>query len=407
MPAAPFQRPTAVPSADGFAPARQLLMWLKRDALPRWRETGVDAGGGFHELLDIDARPVDAPRRTRVVARQLYVFATAQRRGWMQHADVVARHARSFLLGRLQRPDGSFASSVSPTGDVIDARFDLYEQAFALFGLAHAAKLEPGDPEPEQHALALLEHLARWRTSRGGFADEAGGALLRANPHMHLLEACLAWEDVSERPARWTAISDEIVELMAERMLNPRTGAVLEWFDDAWRAVDGPGAPVEPGHQYEWAWLLAQWSVRREDRDAAANGAIVARLIDIGERHGACADDVVRNGLDRALEPLDLGCRLWAQAERIRALAMAVPGSRPAADLSRIGSSVGVLLRFLEHPCPGLWHESLDAHGHPVAGPSRASSLYHIVGSVEALVDSHTTEGNADRPSDRGGPVRE
>ena len=56
----------------------ELMSWLEGDALPLWWNTGADhARGGFHEALDANAKPLDANRRARVQAREVYVYATA------------------------------------------------------------------------------------------------------------------------------------------------------------------------------------------------------------------------------------------------------------------------------------------------------------------------------------------
>src|SRR5438034_49022 len=50
-----------------------LKTWLTRDAYPLWASAGADlAGGGFHDLLGLDGRPLAGPRRCRVQARQAF-----------------------------------------------------------------------------------------------------------------------------------------------------------------------------------------------------------------------------------------------------------------------------------------------------------------------------------------------
>ena len=67
--------------------------WLFGQALPLWAQAGIDAEGRFFEKLDFDARPIiGRPRRTRVQARQVYVFAEAAALGWSE-GEAVARRA--------------------------------------------------------------------------------------------------------------------------------------------------------------------------------------------------------------------------------------------------------------------------------------------------------------------------
>jgi len=55
-----------------------LTYWLFDHALPLWSERGVDlSAGGFYEKLAQDGSVIEEPRRTRLVARQIFVFATA------------------------------------------------------------------------------------------------------------------------------------------------------------------------------------------------------------------------------------------------------------------------------------------------------------------------------------------
>lgn len=378
---------------DLGASVRPLLDWLIDRALPLWEERATDRiGGGFFELLDAQARPVEAPRRTRVVARQLYVHAVTAQRGWSSQGQALATHALDFLLGRLLQPEGHFASAVSPSGEVLDPVFDLYEQAFGLFGLAGAAQIHGPEARLEGHAHRLLDLLeARWSNPLGGFADQVGPGLMRANPHMHLLEAALAWEVVSDRPERWRELSDALVSLALDRMCDRGSGALREYFGADWSPVEpGPGPAVEPGHQFEWAWLLMRWSGLRGTQAADSRSCpAIQRFVDIGTQPEAQVFGVLVNGLNPGLGVSDVGCRLWPQTERIKALVLGAGDSPDAGATFRVKNAVGALLRFFDQTgVEGLWHERLDDRVQPLAGPSRTSSLYHIVGAAIACADA-------------------
>ncbi|MBC8055543.1 MAG: AGE family epimerase/isomerase, partial [Rhizobiales bacterium] len=245
-----------------------ILDWLVGQALPTWSRTGVDtSAGGFFEQIDLQGGAVEAPRRTRVVARQIYVFATAERRGWLPGADALVDHGLRFLRDRLRLPDGTFVSSALPDGSPVDAEFDLYEQAFALFALASARRGRADREALCSEALALLDALrARWAHPHMGFEESEPRSLpLRSNPHMHLLEAALAWAEISEGRAlqAWEAFADELAALCLSHFISPASGAVHEQFDGDWRPIPGAGGElVEPGHQFEWAWLLMRWASR-------------------------------------------------------------------------------------------------------------------------------------------------
>ena len=370
-----------------------LRRWLIDQALPTWAGTGVDhRAGGFFEAIDLQGRAVEAPRRTRVVARQVYVFATAARHGWLAGADALVDHGLAFLFDKLRRTDGSFASSVRPDGTLVDARFDLYEQAFALFALAAARRDRPDRAALHDEAIALLQVLRRrWRHPVAGFEEAAPRTLpLRSNPHMHLLEAALEWAEVAAPRDRavWNDLADELAQLGLARFIDVDSGALREHFDGDWRPMPGaPGRVVEPGHQFEWGWLLTRWATRSAD---AAAAAVARRLIEIGEVQGVDRGrGVAVNTLDDRLRVTDANAKLWPQTERIKAwqarLSAAADAPAQAEAQARLRDAIAGLGRYLLPAPAGLWHEVMDAHGGFMPQHCRASSLYHIVCAIDTL----------------------
>ena len=85
-----------------LAPIRtRVADWLFDQALPRWAAQGVDDRGRFWEQLDFDGRPVrGVKRRTRVQARQVYVFCEATALGF-EDGRTVARAGLEALLATL------------------------------------------------------------------------------------------------------------------------------------------------------------------------------------------------------------------------------------------------------------------------------------------------------------------
>src|SRR5262249_45616018 len=139
---------------------------------------------------------------------------------------------------------------------------------------------------------------------------------LRANPHMHLLEAALVWTSIDPDP-RWREFADELVDLCKTRFVDSGRGPVLETFDPQWRPLDQNGVyRVEPGHNYEWAWLLMRWE-RLTGGDA---GAFPVQMIDFAETHGYDpARGVAMNEVWSDGSASDATARLWPQTERLKA----------------------------------------------------------------------------------------
>lgn len=373
----------AAPEQTVQRAADALLHWLLDVAYPLWASRGVDhVHGGFHETLDSDARPMHEARRIRVQARQTYCFARAASLGWTGDAQSVVASGLAYVRSYYRRPDGLFRTLVAPDGTALDERAFLYDQAFVLLALAASYRALGRAPELVADAVrlrrALYTHLKR---EGGGFGSEVTQPVpVLANPHMHLLEAALDWAEVSDDPA-WRVLADEIAHLALHRFSDPRTGALREQFGSDWTQLGPEAGPVvEPGHQFEWAWLLARWC--RGIPGAAFSKA--ERLVEIGEAHGVHRGVAVMGLLDE-FTVSDGSARLWGQTERLKAsFHLAKRGHQPR-YWAAAASALASLGRFLETRTPGLWHDTLAADGHFVPARVPASSFYHIVSAIAEL----------------------
>ncbi|MGA3156598.1 MAG: AGE family epimerase/isomerase [Steroidobacteraceae bacterium] len=366
----------------------RLREWLFEEALPLWSTHGIDPlDGGFEERLSAEGAPTHESRRARVQPRQLFAFVGAWRLGWQGGAEAIVARGLNYFVHHFRRPDGLYRALIAPDGVPLDESVYLYDQAFALLGLASAQRILGSDSDYERPAAALLERVAaHLKHDQGGFETGLPERLpLQSNPHMHLLEACLEWQQVSEAPC-WGVLAGELIELVLQRFIDRGSTLVRETFAADWSAAPSlPGRLIEPGHQFEWAWLLLRVSGARqhEARQTAA------RLIEGGEHHG------VRGGvaIDELLDDLSVHratARLWPQTERLRALAcMAALGDEPR-YWSLAHEAAQSLMRYLNAAVPGLWHDELLPDGRFRIGPAPAGNLYHIVGAILALDEALT-----------------
>jgi mannose-6-phosphate isomerase len=176
-------------------------------------------------------------------------------------------------------------------------------------------------------------------------------------------------------------MADEIVALCRARFIDRDTAALRELFASDWTPVSGAqGEVIEPGHHYEWAFLLDRWA-KLTGRDRPAE---VPRLIAFADANGVDRQRrVAVNGIKLDGSVADATARLWPQTERIRAYLI----DRHAGDAARLREAIESLSRYLDAPLPGLWYESLAAEGRFVVAAAPATSLYHIVGAVAELLD--------------------
>ncbi len=365
--------------SDLAGEAAALKRWLFDAALPLWWQEGADrVRGGFHEAISLDGRPSPLPHRARVIARQAFSYCEAGRLGWHGPWREAQRHALDYLRNHFIAADTTIVSVVDLDGKVGDPTFDLYNQAFALLAFASGHRAFGEAAGWRGHAVALRTRLEQsYAHPLGGFCEDRDGRLpQRSNPHMHLLESALAWLAIDDDPA-WRRMADAIAMLCLEKFIDPRNGALGEFFASDWSPAPGvEGLIREPGHHYEWAFLLHRWAqLTGRNAPAAAPKLIAfADAFGLDARRGVAVNAVLADG--RSHDPV---ARLWAQAERIRAY---VAHGRSDAD---VAAAIKGLRRFLATPAEGVWFDQLGADDVFVMEPARATSLYHIIGAVAEL----------------------
>jgi mannose/cellobiose epimerase-like protein (N-acyl-D-glucosamine 2-epimerase family) len=358
-------------------PFGEVRTWMFDAALPFWGDAGVDRRrGGFFEELDLDGRPTAvAFKRTRAMCRQVYVFSHASLLGWAPGA-ALASSGYAYLTEKAWLgPDKGWARRLTADGAVLDPTPDLYDLAFVLFALAWRFKAS-GDSDALRRAhetLDFIDHRLR-PAAGGGLLHEwpAHGPRLQ-NPHMHLLEACLVAFEAS-RDRRFLDRAEELVGLFRRRFFDGRT--LAEFFTEDWRRLPGAqGRIVEPGHQFEWAWILASCQ-RLSGLDL---GAEAAALVDFSERYGVDpATHVTFNQIRDDGAAMDRGSRSWPNTERIKGhLALfELTGRDPRPAVA--GSARLLLDRYLAVTPRGSWIDQFDEAGRPMSTAAPTSTLYHV-----------------------------
>ncbi|MGH6965716.1 MAG: AGE family epimerase/isomerase [Phenylobacterium sp.] len=347
--------------------------WLRDGALPLWSSAGVDAERGFfHEALTTDGHPHLAPRRSRVQARQVFVFATCAKRGYGPTLLPIARRGFEGLKASYGRPDGLFINSVNVDGTPRDEGVDIYEQAFALLAMAALHAVDPAAGDLPTQAQRALQALQDRRVAGGGFR-ESGARPYQANCHMHLLESSLAWEEAGV--ASWADLSNEIVELALGKFIDGETGVLREFFDAEWRPLEGEVGLIEPGHHFEWAWLLERWGRARNDRRASETAR---RLYANGLRGVDDRRQVAMNALWEDFSIRDGSARLWPQTEHLKA-------TLSFGDDGEVLRAAQGLAKYLDVPARGAWRDKMQTDGSFLDEPSPATSFYHVLLGVLEL----------------------
>jgi mannose/cellobiose epimerase-like protein (N-acyl-D-glucosamine 2-epimerase family) len=338
-------------------------------ALDFWSEDGFDRRRGlFAERLDFAGRQVaDAPYRAMVQARQIYVFADAARTA-PRFADL-ALSTLDRTLTTYASPDfaAGCAFSLAPDGSVASAKQDAYTLAFLLFALAAAYRLAP-EPRYLKAADALDAYLwSRLGDAGGVCTDDASlGAGKSQNPHMHLFEAYLALYEASGAEL-YLARARALARLFTTRMF--QSGVLPETFARDWSPL--PASTFEPGHHFEWIWLLARHdALSGEDHRAYRNQLWRSALQHGLDGEGRCCDEVSLP----ALAPRR-SIRLWPHCEGVKAALVMTDAPEAQATLTAMLEALDL---FLDKPFACGWIDRFDEQGRPSVDFVPASSLYHL-----------------------------
>lgn len=356
--------------------------WVFEILAPYWAKYGVHEDGMFVEEITHEGKVVDSYRRLMVQARQIFSFCELGDLGWGGDWQALVENAVHHFLDKGINEKGFFIHTFAPDGTVLDARLDLYNQAFGMFALGYAGKYLHR-PDLFDVALKSLDALENeWSRIEGGFWE---GELTpcppyRQNPHMHIFEAALANYRFSG-DKKWSVLKEKIANLFVSRFQQP-CGAVTEYFDINWKPLDGiQGKIVEPGHCFEWAWLFDIGFDENKGVKTADELSGFARKYGICPNRGVAINEVSIDG-----EIIDAKARLWPQTERLKAACARFKRTKDKNEINEIARAWNGLEKYFATDIKGLWHDKMNPDGTFVIENVKASSFYHIVCAFGELI---------------------
>lgn len=380
--AAQSQRHTLGFSVEHIDEARTWL-WNTLDV---WSNKAWDEKrGGFVEQLALDGTPdLNADRRLRVHARQIFAFAEAIELGWpgAEKARELVEKGLDYLDSRLRHSAGGWVKKIDADGRPIDDRRDLYDHAFIILAGATAFKTTASTRALKiaDDAIAFIDSEMKDQQQGGWVETLPPGLPRRANPHMHLLEAMMGYHDATGCKDA-LARAHEVVRLFETRFFNPGTDIMAEAFNQDWKVVTAHNDTVfEPGHHYEWAALLWQFQQLTGHDTQSWRQRLIRRADQSGRNpHTGFALNEVR--ADGGIT--DSSSRLWHQLEMFRAHLMHPSVSQIVRTETLLDQIFDTYLR----PGPrGVWVDEIDNSGRPISDLVPASMLYHMITALRTVL---------------------
>lgn len=359
--------------------AERLERWVVEQALPLWQARGISPeAGGHYEQLNADGE-VDRETniRVRVQARQVFAFAFASHWGWCQ-GEPEARQLLAFIEQHTAHPTagGGFTHLMNPGFELIDTRQDLYDHAFFLLAYAWSYRAF-GDVAFLRAAERLVAHLDReFGSVHGGWIEgDYPCEQRRQNPHMHLFEAMMALYEASG-DARWLARAGELFTLFQARFYSDEHEVLFEFFTPDWQLKHATEqAPLEPGHMFEWVWLL-DWYQRLSGHPVGVyTEALYRRGLELGlAPSGLVWDEVTLKG--DLLKPTK---RCWGLTELIKASLVRAREGDPEAEARAVQALQALFDYYLCGSTPGTYVDQRGRADEVVLDKAPASTLYHLL----------------------------
>ena len=344
--------------------------------VPLWQGPGWNAELALpYEALDAEHHPLPPQRyRAMACARQLYLFSSliGQVPGAKERAAALFRSLQQHFH---DAEHGGWFYSIDPQGAPLDQRKDLYTHAFILFACAHYWD-KVREPLVESVLNAVLEVLAQRFSTGDGLYEaclERDWSLLNTgplqNPLMHLAEAFLATLSVREDLAAQRALV-ELCTAMQQRFIDPQHSVLME------KPLGSVDNWFEPGHQFEWYFLLESSPLLRGSKLHAS----VERAFAFTEQLGVDqSSGAVRAMLTLDGQSKDATQRIWAQAEYLRALTL-----RPDSEASVLHQLQTLQQRSLH---ARGWYECRDENGEVSRQDMPSTTPYHLATCYRGLAD--------------------
>lgn len=363
--------------------------WLCKSALPLWSSYGYDPlRSMFEEQLYFSGIPVViAPQRLMVQARQISVYTAAALSGlYPEGAEKALRACQAMIKIYLEADDArGWIFSTDRFGRPVETKRDLYAHAFVLFALAWVLRLDP-DPLYKRALSATLGVLDEQfsDTVHSGYWDSLPrtDTLRRQNSHMHLFEAFITLYETTKQD-EFLERTRRLYELTRKHFIDPATGVLRESFDDCWNVHPEQGkGSVEPGHMFEWAWLLRRYQAAT----GKSQDAVVASLIRIATSWGMdCTRGRIVAEISESGEIRSSSSRCWPHAEALKALSEDY--NLGHTEYTRLLDPILRRLRVThcKDSLNGGWVDHVDANDEAISTAMPASSLYHLFFGITAV----------------------
>lgn len=252
---------------------KQALETELQNLLSWWSSHTLDQQlGGFYGQINNANQATNSPKGLVLNARILYTFSSAYLLRNNNEELEIAHRAYHYLLDFFaDQKEGGFFWSLTPQGQTLDQKKQVYGQAFAIYALAEyykatsnqlalaAAKktydLLEKHSYDKAHSGYIEAHTRDWQPIADlRLSEKDQNDQKSMNTHLHIIEAYANLYSVWNDEGLKTAIQ-KLLTNFKTNIIHPKTGHLQLFFDIDWEVKS---TLVSFGHDIEAAWLLLE-----------------------------------------------------------------------------------------------------------------------------------------------------
>ena len=302
--------------------------------LSYWQEFSLDHPyGGFVGERDFNNRLVEkSPKGIILNSRILWSFAAAGNFLKTDQFNPICERSFDYLYTFFRDPEfGGVFWELDFQGKKLNARKQVYAQAFMIYALSEYAKL--GKNEKALHwAIEISELIEKYAYDQRylGYAEafsrdwspiadrrlseKDANEAKTMNTHLHILEAYTSLYEVAPSGFLKGRL-EEIITLFLDKFFDSKTHHFQLFFDEKWQAK---GDIVSYGHDIEAAWLILE-AAKVIDHTELFNRS---KKLALAIAKTFAAEGIDRNGgvnyeYNVSTKVLDTDKHWWPQAEAI------------------------------------------------------------------------------------------
>lgn len=359
--------------------------WMSNEALPLWSTRGIENfSGASIERLDNNGSPIfNLDKRTRVQTRQIFTFSIASDFGWIEKdkGQKVCDSLNAFINENAINPEKPFlyVHLLNSSNEIKDNKIDLYDLSFTLLAKAWQKKVFNKKNVIEE-ADKIIDYICtNLKSKDGGYLEGNYKAQKRRqNPHMHLLEALLSLYEATSKD-KYLTLASEIIDLFKNHFFLESKGVLLEYFNDDLSSKEDAQA-VEPGHMFEWVWLL-DWYSKLSSEDMSS---YIIELYNNAYEFGLDnKTGLLYDELDIEGNVINAKKRCWPITEMIKANLIIAKMDKTPVDINiaedRAINAIDTLFTyFISDNISGSYVDHYNENNELFRDYAPASSMYHF-----------------------------